>query len=390
MKVLLKILAGAFALAMPATCYAGPYKLTGKVTGLPDDAVIALSPISHFTEKNIAEIPVVKGEFSYEGMVDQPTAVWMIVKDNPTIPRAVILEDGEINMSGDAKSYNAGDKAGYNLSGIKVTGSPNTDKFDSIYGERDKLDDLYNAYHEKYAEVSEKMSKAREAKDEKAIAEINASEEYKAFGQAEHDFFQTVEATYTRIIDENKDTFWGPLMMISLFSYLTPDKREMYDSLSDEAKNSYYGKKVYEELYPAGKIGQQMPDFAVTYKNENTTFHKLCDGKKVVILDFWASWCRPCRAEIPHLKAIYEKHKGNGLDIVSVSIDDDNAAWEKALAKENMPWHNFRDADDNISVLYKVRAVPQMYVVDGNGNLIGENLRGEELAAKIDEILSVN
>lgn len=390
MKMLSKILAGAFVLAMPLTSFAGAYKLTGKVAGLPDNTIIALSPLSHFTEKNIAEIPVVNGEFSFEGTVDQPTAAWIIVKDSPTNPRAIVLEDGEISVFGEAKSYNVGDKAGYNLSACKVTGSPNTDKFDSIYGERDKLDQVYKANQEKYTAVMEKMGKAREAKDQKAIAEISESAEYKAMGQAEADFFKTVEDTYTRIIDENKDTFWGPLMMISLFSYLTPDQREMYDSLSDEAKNSYYGKKVYEELYPAGKIGQQMPDFAVTYKNENTTFHKLCDGKKVVILDFWASWCRPCRAEIPHLKAIYEKHKNNGLDIVSVSIDDDNAAWEKALAKENMLWHNFRDADDNISVLYKVRAVPQMYVVDGNGNLIGENLRGEELAAKIDEILSVN
>lgn len=389
MKVLSKFLAGAFVLAMPLTSFAGAYKLTGKVAGLPDNTVIALSPISHFAEKNIAEIPVVNGEFSFEGTVDQPTAVWMLIKDIPTDPRAIVLEDGEINVSGEAKPYNAGDKAGYNLRGIKVTGSSNTDKFDRIYGERGKLNDLYNAYHEKYASVSEKMGKARASQDDKAIKKISESEDYKAMAQAEHDFFQTVEATYTRIINENKDTFWGPLMMISLFSYLTPDQREMYDSLSDEAKNSYYGKKVYEELYPAGKIGQQMPDFAVTYKNENTTFHKLCDGKKVVILDFWASWCRPCRAEIPHLKAIYEKHKNNGLDIVSVSIDDDNAAWEKALAKENMPWHNFRDADDNISALYKVRAVPQMYVVDSKGILIGENLRGEELAAKIDEILSV-
>ena len=389
MKVLSKFLAGAFVLAMPLTSFAGAYKLTGKVAGLPDNTIIALSPLSHFTEKNIAEIPVVNGEFSFEGTVDQPTAAWIIVKDSPTDPRAIVLEDGEINVSGEAKPYNAGDRTGYNLSACKVTGSPNTDKFDSIYGERDKLDQVYKANQEKYATVMEKMGKAREAKDQKAIAEISESAEYKAMGQAEADFFKTVEATYTRIINENKDTFWGPLMMISLFSYLTPDQREMYDSLSDEAKNSYYGKKVYEELYPAGKIGQQMPDFAVTYKNENTTFHKLCDGKKVVILDFWASWCRPCRAEIPHLKAIYEKHKNNGLDIVSVSIDDDNATWEKALAKENMLWHNFRDADDNISVLYKVRAVPQMYVVDGDGNLIGENLRGEELAAKIDEILSV-
>lgn len=72
MKVLSKFLAGAFVLAMPLTSFAWAYKLTGKVAGLPDNTVIALSPISHFAEKNIAEIPVVNGEFSFEGTVDQP------------------------------------------------------------------------------------------------------------------------------------------------------------------------------------------------------------------------------------------------------------------------------------------------------------------------------
>lgn len=390
MKTLSKILLGALLLTVPLASYAGKYKLTGNVTGLPENSVILLAPVTHLKEKNIGEVPVVNGKFSFEGSVDQPTAVWVKLKGVPSGARVVMLDEGEVTLTGDVKTFDANGSTGYELAGLKVSGSPNTDKYDKIYGQRAHLNKLYEEKSDKYSEVWSKVRKARISNDEKALADIMATDEYKAADKAEKDFFTEVEATYRRIVFENKDSFWGPLMMISLFSYLTPDQQDWYDALSDEAKNSYYGKKVYEEINPAFQIGQNLSDFSIAENGKNTTFHKICECKKVVILDFWASWCRPCRAEIPHLKSIYEKHKNNGLDIVSVSIDADNAAWEKALKKENMSWHNLRDADENIAILYKVRAVPQIYIVDSNGNLIGENLRGEELAKKIDEILAVN
>ena len=83
------------------------------------------------------------------------------------------------------------------------------------------------------------------------------------------------------------------------------------------------------------------------------------------------------------LKKQYELYKDKGFEIISISIDKDSKAWEKALQEENLTWPNFRDIKENISALYKVKAVPTMYLIDKNGIMIAENAKGEELAKKL-------
>lgn len=175
--------------------------------------------------------------------------------------------------------------------------------------------------------------------------------------------------------------------MISQTSYLSAGQRELYESLSDSAKNSYYGRLVYDELYPVGRPGDKMPEFdAVTIDGTKTGLAALCKDKKYVILDFWASWCGPCRREIPNLKEIYSDFADKGFDIISVSIDKEEKPWINAVENEGLKWVNIRDIDHSIADKYKVSAVPTMYIVDSEGRLVAENLRGEELAAKIKEL----
>ena len=83
-----------------------------------------------------------------------------------------------------------------------------------------------------------------------------------------------------------------------------------------------------------------------------------------LLIDFWASWCRPCRAEIPNLKKAYELYHDKGFDILSVSIDDEDAAWRKALDKEQMPWTNCRDTEKDIRETYGVQSIPMLVAVD--------------------------
>lgn len=103
------------------------------------------------------------------------------------------------------------------------------------------------------------------------------------------------------------------------------------------------------------------------------------------MIDFWASWCNPCRKEIPNLKKLYAAYSGKGFQIVSVSIDTDSAAWEKALKEEKLEWPNFLDTE-GVATLYNVKFVPTMYLIDANGIILAENLRGEQLAAEIAEL----
>ena len=114
----------------------------------------------------------------------------------------------------------------------------------------------------------------------------------------------------------------------------------------------------------------------------------MCEGKQYILIDFWASWCAPCRKEIPTLKRLYAEYAEKGFEIVSISIDKKEADWSKALEDEQMPWINYMD-NNGIAKLYKVKSVPTMYLIDQNGVLIAENLRGEALVEKMAEIFSL-
>jgi thiol-disulfide isomerase/thioredoxin len=185
---------------------------------------------------------------------------------------------------------------------------------------------------------------------------------------------------------DNKDTFWGPLLMVSLMSYLTDGQKPWYEALSPEAKGSYYGRKVKEELYPAGKVGSKVPDFTVKDQDgKSVTLAELCNGGKYILIDFWASWCNPCRKEIPNLKKLYAGYADKGLRIISISIDKKEADWLKALKEEQLSWPNFRDTE-GIADLYKVKLIPTMYLINAEGVMVGENLRGTALAEKLAEL----
>ncbi len=358
------------------------YVITGEVEGLPDSTVLVLEPLSHTPEDVVGEAMVIDGKFKFEGKAEQPLAVFLHVKDRYGA-KGLMLENGKTEIKGKVEA--SGDSIPYyNFDAITVAGSPLTDKYYSLMSRRDTLNVMYQAMNEKYSEVSRKLGEARGSGNRAMMDSIMATDEYKALSAAEKDFFSYVEKVNTGIVEENKDSFWGPLMMIATMSYFTPEQIPTYESLSDEAKNSYYGQKVYEELYPAGKVGDEVKDFKIG----DSSLAEFCKGKKVVLIDFWASWCRPCRKEIPNLKAIYEKYKDQGFDIVSVSIDDDEAAWQKALDQEKLPWTNVRDADDAIAKLYKVSAVPTIYVIDGDHKLLNSNLHGEELSAAIDSLMA--
>lgn len=363
---------------------ADSYVISGEIEGLPDSTVIVLTPFSHSPEESIAEATLLNGKFTFEGKGndEEPLAVRVHVKDGYG-GKIILLDNSDIKVKGNVELADSA-RSVYNFDNLTVSGSPSTDKYYSLMSRRDTLNAMYAAMHERFKDIYAKVGVARGSGNNEMLDSLKTTDEYKAQEAAEKEFFSKVEEVTMGLINENKDTYWGPLMMLSNFSYLSPEQIPTYESFSETAKNSIYGKQVFDQLFPAGKVGEEVKDFKVG----DTSFAELCKGKKVVILDFWASWCRPCRAEIPNLKSIYDKHKDQGFDIVSISIDDDVAAWQKALDQEKLPWQNYRDADDAISKLYKVSAVPTMYIVDGDHKLLGNNLRGEELAKAIDTFMS--
>jgi len=135
-------------------------------------------------------------------------------------------------------------------------------------------------------------------------------------------------------------------------------------------------------------IGSVAPDFEQTDVSGNKT--KLSAFRNYYLLiDFWASWCKPCRAENPYNVELYHKYKGKGFQILGVSLDEDKKAWLLAITQDRLPWVHVSDLKgwaNDVAKLYDIQQVPFTYLLDKNGVIIAKGLRGEALAEKLKEI----
>ena len=389
-----KILFACLLCMLVCSCKSNQYKVEGNVEGLDDGTVVQLVPMSHDNETPIAEATVNGGKFTFMGEVGDslpfPICVNLMVKDSWG-SETFMLEKGNITIDGKATKGEPDENGvcAYKWE-VKVNGSPLTDKLNGYKERRNELDKIFSDNHEKYAQILQQVSDARMAKDKAKEQQIMETEEYKEFDKAEKDFFAKVQDTYKGIVDENKDSYWGPMMAIYLWSYFTAADKPMYESLSPEAQQSWYGKKMIDEIMPAGDTGDAAKDFTV--KGDDGKELKLADlakGKKVLLIDFWASWCGPCRKEIPNVKKQYELYKDKGFEVVSISIDQNETAWRKAVEQEQLQWPNYLDRM-GAADLYKVRSIPAMFLINAEDLTViesGENARGEALAQKLAEIL---
>ncbi len=201
----------------------------------------------------------------------------------------------------------------------------------------------------------------------------------------------------------NSDNYFSLTLIETLLNKKATDINKLtdaYNSLEKNIKTSNYGKIVFaktqavkneNEKLAMLNIGKPAPEFSAPDVNGKTVALSDIIGK-VTIIDFWASWCKPCRRENPNVVKVYKKYHDKGLEIISVSLDRNGQKdrWLKAIEDDKMDWYhvsNLQYWNEPVAKLYNVKSIPATFILDENGIIVAKSLRGAALENKIAEML---
>lgn len=206
---------------------------------------------------------------------------------------------------------------------------------------------------------------------------------------------ESQEAAF-EFIKSNTHSIVGMMSLSDVMNSKTIPLNEMksiYDQFDDEVKDTPLGKMMGKNIAKIGAtdIGAEAPKFSGPTPDGDELSLEDAMGK-VTLIDFWASWCKPCRMENPNIVSIYKDYKDKGFRVVGVSLDKPNSkdAWIKAIEDDQLDWNhisNLKYWQEPIAQKYGVRAIPAAFLIDENGIIIGKDLRGNDLREKVKEVL---
>lgn len=347
----------------------GQYTIKGEIGKLNAPAKVYLK-YHTATEDFVDSSSVQNGQFEFKGTVNDPVKANLIVSSATADKLAFYLEAAVIKIT----SPNS-------LSNAKISGSKINDDNENFKIAMKPSDLKMKAFMDEFNALPPEKQK-----DETVRAPFNVR--YEAIGkEKETATLEFIKANPTAFVSIDAIKSYGG--SIPEYSKVAP----LFNSLSSDVKNTTAGKEYAAslEILRATRIGEIAPDF--TQNDPDGKPVKLSDFRgKYVLIDFWASWCGPCRGENPNVVKAYNQYKDKNFTILGVSLDNGNGKqnWLNAIKKDGLTWTHVSDLkgwDNAVSRLYGIRSVPQNVLLDPNGKIIAKNLRGKALEDKLAEIL---
>ena len=339
------------------------FRIEGTVAGSPSGEIYLITPTTRRAD-TLAVSTMQGGVFSFTGKVERP-CVALIMSPGIKGPIPVMLE-------------NTGFKISMGVTGISVEGGGADQK-------------LYNEYMEKNMKLSRELKKMQ-------------TEYQVAVGSMDQMKVKAIQGQMDKFVKESQQEMnaWmrenGNSHVLAFIVFTSSQKMNgqqtgiLYELLGPDARDSFYGKALAAKIQMQQRVavGEIAPNFTVTTPEGKPI--SLYDIKgKVKLIDFWASWCAPCRVKNKNVVKIYKKYHDKGLEIFGVSMDDDAEAWKKAIKEDGLTWQHGSELTGRqkspVYRLYDIHGIPHTLLLDENNRIVAKNLRGDALRAKIAEML---
>lgn len=321
-----------------------------------------------------------KGKFTYAGKIVEPTLanfrVKYVNKEEETKPRnelvQVFLEEGKISLS-------AKDSLKNNT--VSISGSEAHKEFKSLVEQQKPYNDRLTVLYQDWSKYNKEKNKAEQQKVEDQIDAVNA------------ELKDNIYAAYVKAKPNS------PVALYALKQYagwdIDGDKVDpLFNTLPAKVQQWPSAVALKEQIDIAKKtgIGKMAMEFTQNDTLGNPVSLSSFKGKYVLV-DFWASWCGPCRAENPNVVRVFNQYKDKGFTILGVSLDRPNAKekWLKAIHDDQLTWTHVSDLkywDNEVAKQYGIKAIPQNLLINPEGVIVAKNLRGEELEAKLGAVMS--
>jgi peroxiredoxin len=355
-----QLIAGLFFIPVVAMAQQKGFVITGTITGLAENSKVSLIDMNKPTD-TLAKGRVAKGTFVLKGTIAEPN-LHQLNFEAAGKKAALFIGNENITIKGNVE----------NVQQFDVKGSPTNNDFvefqktfnplfqklsalnQQVYGKPNPGDSLMGVYKKAYDDAVSAI--------DKFIAEKKASP----------------LAPFLLVVTRELDS--DPILLEKRFNQLTPANQQ-----------GFYGKILQEGLADAkvGAVGSE----AIEFTQADTTGKPVSLNSfrgKYVLVDFWASWCKPCRMENPNVVTAYNKFKGKNFTVLGVSLDRAREPWIQAIKDDGLTWTQVSDLqfwNNAVARKYKIESIPQNYLIDPNGKIVGKNLRGADLDNKLCELL---